>query len=181
MSYVIVAKRYASALYQVANEKGLVDEVGRDLQLISETLIKTPEFITLLQSPKVALEEKKELISSAFTQVQSITNNFLHVIVEGRREEALAEISKEYTKLADDAKGLLEVVVTSASALDDTERNGVADAFTKILGRQVRIQEKVDANLLGGLVVQVGDRLYDGSVKNKLERFQVALKETRVG
>ncbi|TCP69513.1 F0F1 ATP synthase subunit delta [Baia soyae] len=181
MSYVIVAKRYASALYQVANENRLVDQVGADLQLVSETLAKTPEFVTLLQSPKVALEEKKELISSAFTQVQSITKNFLSVIVEGRREEALAEISKEYTKLADDAKGVLEVVVTSASSLDDAERDGVTDAFSKILGRQVRIQEKVDKSLLGGLVVQVGDRLYDGSVKNKLERFQDTLKETRVG
>ncbi|SFX63296.1 F-type H+-transporting ATPase subunit delta [Thermoactinomyces sp. DSM 45891] len=181
MSYVIIAKRYASALYQAANEKDLVDEVDRDLQLISEALMKTPEFVTLLQSPKIALEEKKELISSVFNQVQPITKNFLHVLVEARREEALAEISKEFTKLADDAKGVLEVIVTSASTLEDAERDGVTDAFTKILGRQVRIEEKVDRSLLGGLVVQVGDRLYDGSVKNKLERFQVTLKEARVG
>lgn len=181
MSNIIVAKRYANALYQVANEKGFVDQVGADLQLISETLTKTPEFVTLLQSPKVSLEQKKELITSAFAQVQSITKNFLYVIVDGHREEILADVSKEFTKLADDAKGLVEVVVTSAAPLDDAERANVTATFTKILGKQIRIQEKVDTNLLGGMVVQVGDRLYDGSVKNKLERFQLALKETRVG
>lgn len=181
MSGSIVAKRYANALYQVAYEQNLIDQVGADLVLISETLRKTPEFQNWLSLPNVGIESKKELIGSVLSDIQAITKNFFFVLIDSHRENIITDVVNEYIEIADEGKGIVEVLVTSATPLSIEDKTNVTKTFHEKLGKKIRLKENVDASILGGMVVQVKDHLYDGSLKNKLDRFQTKLKETRVG
>lgn len=181
MSGAAVAKRYAKALFEVASEKQLLDTIELDLKLVTDTFSATPELVTWLAHPATDPAKKKELFSSVFKNVHGITQNLLFLLADRRRENIIDEIAEEFTSLSYAAKGLAQAVVTSALPLSEEDKQKLIATFQPIIGKTLQLTEVVDSNLLGGVVVQIGDRLYDGSLKTKLLRFQERLKGTRVG
>jgi F-type H+-transporting ATPase subunit delta len=174
MSTSLVAKRYGKALFEVAQKHGLLQEIGADLQLILDSLSNS-DITKWLSHPATSTERKKAILENSFAEVQLLTKNFLYLLVDEKRENELTGIAAEYRKLAFEASGMAEAVVTTAYPMTSSEKAELVTTFSKIIGKQLVIDERVDSDILGGVIVQVGDRLYDGSLKTKLLRFQERL------
>ncbi|SFI66547.1 F0F1 ATP synthase subunit delta [Thermoflavimicrobium dichotomicum] len=177
----VVAKRYAKAMFEVALEKNLLDQVEEELTLIVETFSSLPTLREWLSHPLTEADKKKELFSSVFSHLSEITQNFLFLLTDRQREGYLEEILKEYKRLSDEAKGVAEAIVTSAFPLSDEDQKELVQTFQKLIGKTIQIKNVVDSDILGGVIVQIGDRLYDGSLRTKLRRFQERLKQSQVG
>jgi F-type H+-transporting ATPase subunit delta len=174
MNVTLVAKRYGKALFEVAQGHSLLPQVGADLQLVSESLANE-DIANWLSHPATLAESKKAIITQNFPSIQTITKNFLFLLVDEGRENELTGIASEYRRLALEASGMAEAIVTTASPMKNNEKAELVQTFAEMIGKKLVIQEQVDSNILGGVVVQVGDRLYDGSLKTKLLRFQERL------
>ncbi len=167
-----VAKRYARALFEVANERGLVDQIETELRSVVDAIEGNAELAKILMHPHIAPDAKKELVSQLFqARVATETLNFLNLLIDNKRESDLAPIVRAYVVLANEARGIADAVVTTAKPLSDEEQTQLAEQFGKILNKTLRVTTVVDPSILGGVVVKIGDRLYDGSIKTKLEHF----------
>jgi F-type H+-transporting ATPase subunit delta len=174
MSVSLVAKRYGKALFEVAQKHGLLQEIGADLQLILESLASS-DISKWLSHPATSSERKKAILENSFADVQPLTKNFLYLLVDERRENELNGIASEFKKLALEATGMAEAIVTTAYPMSSSEKAELVTTFAEIIGKKLVMEERVDSDILGGVIVQVGDRLYDGSLKTKLLRFQERL------
>lgn len=174
MNVSIVAKRYGKALFEVAQGHHLLREVENDLKLVSETLANS-SISKWLAHPTVRPEQKKAVFEENFPAIQTITRNFLFLLVDEGRENEIAGIFSEYRRLAFEASGLAEALVTTAYPMTSSEKAELVSTFGRIIGKKLVLKEQVDSDILGGVIVQVGDRLFDGSLKTKLLRFQERL------
>ncbi|GAB7387896.1 F0F1 ATP synthase subunit delta [Bacillaceae bacterium] len=176
-----VAKRYARALFEVANEGGIIDAVESDLALIRKTLEENGDWRKLVMHPHIAKEEKKRLVEKLFGEsLTQEVKNFLKLLIDRRREKLLPQMTAEYVRLANEARGIVEAKVTTAKAISEAEKEQLAERFGKLLNKKLRVETAVDPGLLGGVVVRIGDRLYDGSVAGKLSRFAQHVKQSQV-
>ncbi|HZG17134.1 MAG TPA: F0F1 ATP synthase subunit delta [Candidatus Bathyarchaeia archaeon] len=167
-----VAKRYARALYEVAKERGLIDQIETEVNSVVEAVNGNADLEKLLMHPHIAADAKKELVKDLFqAHLSEETLNFLYILVENGRESDLATIAYSYIQLANEERGIADAIVTTAKALSTEEQAQIAEQFGKVLNKKLRIQTVVDPSILGGVVVKIGDRLYDGSIKSKLEHF----------
>ncbi|SDW41361.1 ATP synthase F1 subcomplex delta subunit [Marininema mesophilum] len=181
MSQSIVAKRYAKALFQIALEKNRLDEVEQEWQGVVEALGHHPELAGWLAHPRVAAEEKKALLGKLFANHSDLTQNLLFLLIERRREDVIEAVGAEYKKLANESKGVAEAEVITARALTEEEEKELIAVFQKQIGKTLVVKNRVDSDLLGGVTVKIGDRLYDGSLAGKLERFRKQLTSSRAG
>lgn len=168
-----VAKRYAKALFEVARDQGQLSEIETELQHIQQIMDDHPEFVKFLNHPKVAKEQKIEQLKAIFQDHVSTTMiQFMQLLIQRNREEHLADIVTRYIKFANVERGLEDATVTSIQPLTDEEKQSLAEHFGKLIRKKIRIHNEVDPEILGGLIVKIGDRLYDGSVSGKLHRFK---------
>lgn len=181
MNQSIVAKRYAKALFEVALEKKLLDVVEKDLTVVVEALSTNRELIDWLNHPMTDATMKKKMFASVFAQLNEITRNLLFLLADRHRELILSEVHAIYKRLVNEEKGIAEAIVITAFPLSDEDKQQLVARFQPIVGKELQLVEKVDSDILGGVIVQVGDRLYDGSLRTSLSRFQERLKGTRIG
>lgn len=173
MSTGAVAKRYAKALFEAAKEKQIITEVERELHDVLAALADNPEFRKFLHHPQIPKEVKKEQFNTIFSEKVSETMiRFMDLLIERDREDALDGIAVLYTKFANAERGLEDAVVTSTKAITDDEKTVLATKFKQLLNKDIRIHNIVDPTILGGMIVKIGDRIYDGSVSGKLHRFK---------
>ncbi|MCF6093223.1 F0F1 ATP synthase subunit delta [Microaerobacter geothermalis] len=174
-----VAKRYARALFEVAEQKGKLEEVEKDLTAMLGVLNEHPDLRKLLAHPGLHAEEKKEQMKLIFSgKWTEETENFIFLLIDRRREQVLEQVVEEYTKLANQGRGIADAIVTTAQPLSKEDENEIAQRFGKVLSKQLRITNVVDKNILGGIVVRIGDRVYDGSIAGKLKRFKQQLQNS---
>ncbi|WP_126428849.1 F0F1 ATP synthase subunit delta [Brevibacillus marinus] len=167
-----VAKRYARALFEVVKERGKIDAVEAELKLASATLSSNQELAKVMAHPQVSAEEKKRLVDDLFrAHLSEESRNLLMLLIENGRQSQLNEITNAYVALANEERGIVDALVTTAKPLSEAEQAQIAEQFGKVLQRTVRLETVVNPAILGGVVVKIGDRLYDGSLKSKLERF----------
>ncbi|WP_044641332.1 F0F1 ATP synthase subunit delta [Risungbinella massiliensis] len=172
MSAAVVDKRYAKALFEIASDKNLLEQTEQELVLVEKVMKETPALVAWLTHPSTQLEQQKEMIAKSFGSLSSHVKNLLFLLVDRKRLLHLSGILASYRNFANDALGLAKAVVTSAFPLLDVEKESIARTFEPIIGKKLVLEEKVDSDLLGGAVVQIGDRLYDGSLRTKLQRFR---------
>jgi F-type H+-transporting ATPase subunit delta len=173
----VVAKRYAKALFELAAQQNIVSEVEAQLKLISETLEQNQDVGKFLSLPSIEPAKKTALLKAAFgDQVSALVLNTLELLITRRRQAAISGVYEAFTKIAGEALGQAHATVYAASALTDEELAGVAAEFGQITGKKIIAQQVVEPELLGGLQVRIGDRLYDGSLSGKLERLQKSFK-----
>ncbi|HET7580233.1 MAG TPA: F0F1 ATP synthase subunit delta [Bacillales bacterium] len=173
-----VTSRYAEALFEVAEEHGKLDEIEEQLQAVVQAF-HDEGVVKGFLNPRFDSEEKKNWINALSGTVEDQVVNFLKVLVDHHREELLADILKGYTAIVNEKRGVVEATVTTAAPLADAEKQKLTERFGKVLNKTVRLNEKVDRNLIGGILIRVGDRVYDGTVAGKLSRFKRSL--TQVG
>ncbi|WP_256759191.1 F0F1 ATP synthase subunit delta [Cohnella sp. WQ 127256] len=173
----VVAKRYAKALFQLAQQKGLVAETEDQLRLIANVVESNAEVRAFLTAPNITLEIKKRVLNQAFgAQASPIVLNSVSLLVERGREGEIGAVLAAYLQVAGDVLGRSDANVISPKPLSEEEKTKLSEKFGALLGKKIRVTNTVDPELLGGLTVRIGDTLYDGSLKGKLERLDKALQ-----
>ncbi|WP_141506529.1 F0F1 ATP synthase subunit delta [Paenibacillus luteus] len=173
----VVAKRYAKALFEIAEKQQVVSEVEEQLKLIVQALEQNADIQKFLSLPSIDPERKVAVLKAAFgDRVSALVLNTIQILITRRRQGAIAEVYAAYTKVAGDALGQAHATVYAAKALSDDELAGVAAQFGQLTGKTIIAQQVVEPSLLGGVQVRIGDRLYDGSLSGKLERLQKSFK-----
>ena len=173
-----VGARYAQALFDLAVEGNGLDAVEADLGSLKTMMSHSEDLRRLLVSPKFSADEKGAGLAAiaARAKFQVTTTKFLGLLAANRRTSALAAIITGFERLAAARRGHVSAEVVTAVALTEAQTKGLAAALRQALGREPRIDAKVDPAILGGLKVKVGSRLYDASLKSKLDTLKFALK-----
>ncbi len=165
------AKRYARAVFELAQEEGGLDAWTARLAAI-HALFSDPEVASVLSNPTIATEEREALITGLGGVLDAQATNLAKLLVESGRVKDAAEIAEEFQALADDAAGRVRAVATTAVELAEPERERVARELAHRLNRDVRLSVVVDPRILGGLKVQFGDRVIDASVATRLQQLR---------
>ncbi|TBL72951.1 F0F1 ATP synthase subunit delta [Paenibacillus thalictri] len=175
-----VAKRYAKALFEVAQERNLVSQVEGELRAVVEALQSASDLQRLIQHPGIDIGVKKGLLKQIFEgKVSDVVFNTLQLLVDRRREDILNVLVLYYVEIANEALGQASAVVYSPFELSDAELTQIKERFGQLTGKSIRATSVVDKTLLGGIKVRIGDRLYDGSLSGKLQRIQKALNQSQ--
>lgn len=168
-----VARVYAEALFGIAQDAGTVDEIGGELRSFLDLARSTPEIERFLSTPVIEPAVKVEHLRRALAgRASDVIADFLCLLVEKRRTGALASIVEAYQALADEHAGRARVSVRTATPLSEGLRREITEALRAQLAKQVVIDEEVEPAILGGAVVAIGDRVYDGSIRNRINAFR---------
>ncbi|WP_339060879.1 F0F1 ATP synthase subunit delta [Tepidibacillus marianensis] len=177
----LVAKRYSKAIFEVAFTNRILEQVEADLHLIVKVFKETEGFIDFLRHPLVDKEKKKQIITSSFQDsITDVSKNLILRLIDGGREEYVEAIAEAFTQLANQVRGIADVTATTAIPLSEQEQGKIIQSIQDKLGKTVRLQNIVDPSIIGGMVIQIGDRLYDGSLKKKLTKVKRSLMASRV-
>jgi F-type H+-transporting ATPase subunit delta len=173
MSQISIARRYAAALYEDAASRGLLAEVDTDLQFLDASLQASRELGRVFMSPVVSREKKKRIIEQLFgAHVGGETIRFLNLLVDKQREDVLPEISRVFRQLRDARDGVIEAHVRVARPMDSASESALVKNIERMTGKKVRLSSTVDPALIGGVVVRIGDTMYDGSVRQRLKALR---------
>jgi F-type H+-transporting ATPase subunit delta len=167
-----IAEVYARALFQVAKEHDLLDVVRDDLTAFTKALDDTREFTVFFFSPYFSTEEKKDGLKKAVTGAEPIFMNFLEALIERHRMPAIFRIRDRYQDMWEDERDLLPVQVTSAVPLDEATVGSIGKRIGEQTKRTVELTSKVDPDILGGIVLRVGNVILDASIRNRLEQLR---------
>lgn len=173
-----LAVRYAAALYELASENKAVDQVAGDLENLKRMLAQSPELYRLIRSPAIQRSEQFQVLDLIMTQlgVLDLTRRFVGTVARNRRMFALPAIIDSFRSVLADRRGEVRAQVTVARPLTDEQRSTLDETLKGIFGAKVTPEIGVDPNLLGGIVVRVGSRMIDSTLKTKIERLQLAMK-----
>lgn len=175
-SQMVVAKRYAKALFELSSEKEQVDIVSDQLKSLVDAIETNKELAEFLESPNIAKNAKIDVIRQLLGEDVSVyLYNTIRLLIDRDRTTIFPDLFRAFVSIADEALGRAKAWVTSAHELSDKEIQNVANTFSKITGKQIEVHVTVDEGLLGGMQVRIGDRLYDGSLKGKLKRLEKQL------
>lgn len=173
MSKNSVAKRYAVALFKIAEEKNALEQIQSELEIVKQVFNENKDVLPTLKHPKITGEQKRSLINNSFKGFSTEVTNTLLVIVDRRREEVISDFVDEFLILSNEAQGIAAADVYSVRELTDEEKTSISEMFTKRLGKKtLKIKNIVDPSLLGGIKLRIGNTIYDGSVIGKLERIE---------
>ncbi len=176
-----LAKRYATALFELARESEALDRVAGDLATVREALAASPELQRLIRSPVVPREELQEALLALADKlgVHHIVRNLLGLLAQRRRLFALRHIIDAYDEMLAAHRGEMTAEVTAAMPLDDRQLAHLRKALERQAGRTVKLVAKVDPDLIGGLVVRIGSRMIDASLRTKLQHLELSMKGVR--
>lgn len=170
--------RYATALFELARDANSIDSVGASLAKLRGALDGSADFSTLTTSPLVGRDSagKAILATADAMKLDATTRNFLGVLAKNRRLGALRNVIRDFNKLAADHRGETSAEVTSAHPLSDDQVANLTSTLKTKLGSDVAVDLRVDPAILGGLVVRIGSRMIDGSLKTKIDSLALAMK-----
>jgi len=168
------ARRYARALFSIARDDGQVEAVRGELDAMAELLEASPELRDAVFLPLWPARERKAALAAVGQRLETSASvrHFYEYLVDQRRLVDLFAIRDEYARLADEAAGRVPARVRSAAPLDDAQRERLEQVLRERTGRDVQLQVDVDENLLGGLVAEVGDLVFDGSLRTHLQQLR---------
>lgn len=177
----MIAKRYANALFELAQEIDKLDEIERDMRLVTETIAGHDELRKIVGHRLIRKEVKKEIFKKVFAgQITEHTMSMLMLVISKGREMYLQEIYEAFYQTYLEAKNIVEVDVTSAVELTEEEVKLLEDKLKKELGKDIKFNFHLDPDLLGGVALRIGDQVIDGSVKTKLHKLEESLKKTKL-
>jgi F-type H+-transporting ATPase subunit delta len=172
-----ISVRYSRALFQLALEKKLLDEVFVDMRLIAE-LCGRDDMKNLLESPMVAPSKKRKIFKDILgTQVQEITMSLINLVIKNGRESYLPAIARRFVREIKDYKGITETSITTAVKLEDNIVKQVEEFVAKTFNTKVELKQNVDKDIIGGFILKVDDSYVDASVRGKLRTIEKELKE----
>lgn len=173
-----LAERYATALYGLADESKSLDAVATDLRALRGMLAGSEDMARLVRSPSIGRDNQGKAVDAVAKAAafDDLTCRFLGVLAANRRLFAVDRISKAYLDELSRRRGEVTAHVTSADALSSGQVDALTDQLRKAMGAKVAVEMQVDPALLGGMIVQVGSRMVDSSLRTKLAKLQLAMK-----
>lgn len=173
-----LARRYAGALFGAAKDADVVDKIESDLGFLTYSLETVPRLQEVLSHPLIPADQKRGIIAEAFSEeIQQIALHFLGLLIDKRREAILPDVEQEYVRIANEFRGIVPAVVTSAAPLSADERKKLQAKLEESTGKRLDLRLEEDPSLIGGLTVRIGDTIMDGSVRGYL----ASLKERLLG
>jgi F-type H+-transporting ATPase subunit delta len=174
-----VADRYATALFDLALEAKALDEVALELDRFNQALDASEDLVRLVKSPVFTAEEQSKALAAVLEKLEigGLTRNFLLLVGKNRRLFAASDMLRAFRIMLARHRGETSAMVTAATKLTEGQVTALKQALTAALGKNVMLEQRVDASLLGGLVVKVGSRMVDTSLRTKLLGLKHAMKE----
>ena len=173
-----VASRYAKAFINLTIEQGLLEQAYKDMQYILQVCKIEHELVVFLKSPVIKTDKKLAVLKELFSgKINKITEAYIHLITNKKREVYLVEIAQEFLNQYKAKKNILTAVITSASGLDDAARKAVINLVKGNGTNEVVLQEKIDTDIIGGFIIRVGDKQVDASISRKLKLLQRSFME----
>jgi len=172
------ARRYAQALYQEAAAQGVTDTVDADVQILGETMDGSRELKRFFESPIISREKKEAVLGRLFDgRISELTTRFVELLVSKQREALVPAVVAAYRALRDEREGVVEAEVRTAQPLSSDEADRLKAGLEARVGKSIRMHIKMQPDLIGGLVVRVGDTVYDRSVRHQLDTLREQLDE----
>lgn len=173
MSQSVVAKRYALALFELAQKNGQTGPIQEELCELKKVFQDNKELGLLLDSPKLTVTKKKELFTDLFKGANPLVLNTLNVLLDKKRINEIVNVVDDFNEYANEAAGVAEAKVYSTRPLTAEESQSISTAFAQKVGKQsLRIENIIDPSLIGGIRLQIGNRIYDSSLSAKLDRLK---------
>jgi len=173
-----IANRYANALFELADERGQLDAVAGDLARLMAAIEESDDLRRVLRSPVLNRDEQGKALAAILQamDVSELTRNFVGLIARNRRLFALAGMIEGFLAELARRRGEITAEVTAARTLSDAQLAALQDALQSAMGGKVTVAPKVDPGLIGGLIVKVGSRMVDTSLRTQLNKMQLAMK-----
>jgi len=173
MSGQIVSKRYADALFQLAKEKGNIEQITEDLRVARQVFQENKQLNAFLTHPQVNENDKKQFLTTVFVNAETDVLNTLKILAERKRITIIPEVTDEFIHLVNEEKGIAEATVYSVRELNKEEKQKLEKSFANRMNKQaIRVKNEVDPQILGGIKIRIGNTIYDGSVRGKLGRIE---------
>jgi F-type H+-transporting ATPase subunit delta len=175
-----VLSRYARSLAEVALEENIEPKVTGDLATYHEIFQAVPDVLNVFHSPAVPRESKEKLLGELMAKypVHPVTSNFLRILLQHNRIRFFGQVRTQYQKFVNESMGIISAQVTAATPLSQEQVKQLARRLAALTGKFVNLELQTDANLLGGIVVQMGSTIFDGSVRTQLLEMKRRLVET---
>ena len=174
----LISNRYASALYDLASEKKVVDFVLENLNFLKNIINENKELQLVIKSPLIISSDKLEIILKLMSEqsFNKLSITFLKVISNNKRFSSLPSIILQFININAQKRGDILADVTSADDLSDHQQENIKEQLRKILGEKLSLNFKIDKNIIGGLIVKVGSKMIDTSLANKINKLKIAMK-----
>lgn len=183
MKNLVIAKRYAKALFNLALEGGQVEQYCQELDGFAGLLREAPSVADAIQNPLYPEATRKSIFATVAEKsgLTPIMRSYVGLLLEKGRLQHLPEIAEYYHRLMDEHANIARAKISAASALDEAAVQGIAKSLEKMTGKKVVVEFKQDPSLIGGVVAQIGDLVLDGSVRRQLLNFKETLKRGALG
>jgi len=176
-----IGTRYANALFALAREKDILDAVERDFPPALRLTVGNPELKAVLEHPAIGNGEKKNLIEPILKdRINETLFDFINLLIDKKRESYLGIIKEDFDELLREHRGMRIARVFTPFELSSGLRQTLIDGLSKSTGKTVEIEEVVDPSLIGGIRVQIGDKVFDGSIRSRLAQVRESLGRARI-
>ena len=173
-----VASRYAKSFIDMTMEQGVLEQAYSDMKTIEGVCESNHDFVIFLKSPIIKTDKKQAVLTEIFKgKLNKVTDAYIHLITNKKREVYLAEIATEFINQYKTKKQILTAVVTTANGIDDITRKKVMEIVKGTTTSEVVLQEKIDKNIIGGFIIRVGDKQVDASIAKKINNLKRTFKE----
>ncbi len=175
-----LAQKYATAIFEIAKEENKLVPYGEELAAIRQNLFNIPAVRSYFQNPQIQAEAKKELLTKCLKgEVSKIIYNFLLLLVDKRRIGIFEAIEEEYRKLSNRERGIIIADVTTARGMNHKQQEQLQKKLASITGKKIQLRQHEDENILGGVIVKIGDKRIDGSVAGRLAAMRQQLMQVQ--
>jgi F-type H+-transporting ATPase subunit delta len=176
-----VALKYARALFDAAIEEDRVNETAADMASVGKLAQQDASFLGFLVSPEVLTEHKLEFIQSVFaSRLSPLVVNYLRLLVNKTRINFLPEMCEEFVRLVEEHRGILRAEVLTAVPMDQDQETKLRDRLSRITGKEILLEKRVDPQVLGGVVVHLGNKILDGSLRHDVKLLREKLLHAQV-
>jgi len=181
MNYSKVAIRYAKALFELSQDKKIEELVKEDMLMIEELLKEVPQFFLSISNPIIKSSVKRNIVKEVLeTKVNNLTFKFLNLLIDNKREEYFEDIIRNYFEIYRKSKGIKKTIITSTRSLDPKTRQTIIDFIKNHFDTKVELEEQVNEDLIGGIILTVEDQQYDMSILGKLNKIEKEFKHISI-
>lgn len=167
---------YAQALFEVANENGVADEVEKDLEGIKELLETNKDFRDILYHPAITKDAKKDIINKTIgLQCSKWVKNLLFILIDKRREKMLDYLADVFKEVAGRIRGVMCVKIQTAVPLTDSKLDRLKESLEKLMKKKVELETEINKDIIGGMIINMGNKIIDGSTLNRLRNLKKKL------
>lgn len=173
MSYTKITIRYAAAFFDLAEEKGIIDNAYEDMTMLGDICASNHDFVRMLQNPVINADKKNKVISKIFgTSMNKMSLSFISLMIRKRRERYLPSIAEAFSDLYKASKGIKTAYVTSAVELAAQDKAGILEILSKLTDKKIELIEKTNESLLGGFVINLDNFQIDQSIASKVKQLK---------